>query len=150
MELSTLRRSSKIRQRMIGQNVIIFNQNLENTHCLIWVRNSNLFLTFLYCIVQPLSVILRWNYFDIFHLYIFTFFFIDVESEDEDETDTGQMNVTISKTIGNSKVKCSLDIRTQLFIKLIFNDDMFVNQMSSMNLSKSYINSRKTLFRFQY
>ena len=64
--------------------------------------------------------------------------FTDVESDEdgEDEVDTGQTKMTISKTIGNSKVKCTLNIRTQLLIKLIFNDDMFVNQMSSMNLSK--------------
>ena len=34
------------------------------------------------------------------------------------------------------KKECSLDPRTELMVKLIFNDDMFKSQMASMNLGK--------------
>ncbi|MCL4136266.1 UNVERIFIED_CONTAM: hypothetical protein GTU68_062313, partial [Idotea baltica] len=51
--------------------------------------------------------------------------------EEEDDKKKATSLVGIKK---EPKLKCSLDSRTQLLMKLIFNDDMFMDQMSALNL----------------
>ncbi|KAK4310466.1 hypothetical protein Pmani_017995 [Petrolisthes manimaculis] len=67
----------------------------------------------------------------------YTMIEIDEESDEEEDTvDTGGTGGGIIKKelVANFSLPCSLPLRTQIMIKLIFSDDMFVNQMSSMNL----------------
>lgn len=65
----------------------------------------------------------------------YTLIEIDEEDDDEDEEeDAVDSAVGVKKEIVPFKGSCNLPYRTQIMIKLIFSDDMFVNQMSSMKL----------------
>ncbi|KAK4322190.1 hypothetical protein Pmani_006989 [Petrolisthes manimaculis] len=67
----------------------------------------------------------------------YTMIEIDEESDDEEDTvDTGGTGDGIIKKelVPSFSGPCSLPLRTQIMIKLIFSDDMFANQMSRMNL----------------
>ena len=69
------------------------------------------------------------------NLYGDTLFLADEDDEEEEEkadaVDGGQM---VKTTV--SSEPCPLDYRTQLLIMIIFSEDMFANQMTSMRLGK--------------
>ncbi|KAK7063097.1 Poly [ADP-ribose] polymerase 3 [Halocaridina rubra] len=60
----------------------------------------------------------------------YTLIEIDEDDDDEDTTDSSP----IKKEVISYKGPCDLPYRTQILIKLIFADEMFINQMSSMKL----------------
>ncbi|KAK3874546.1 hypothetical protein Pcinc_020505, partial [Petrolisthes cinctipes] len=64
---------------------------------------------------------------------------IEIDEASDDEEDTVDASGTGGGLIKKELIPafsgpCSLPLRTQIMIKLIFSDDMFVSQMSSMNL----------------
>lgn len=61
----------------------------------------------------------------------------DEESDDEEDTvDAAGVGAGVKKELIPFAGPCNLPYRTQLMIKLIFSDDMFVSQMSSMNIGQ--------------
>ncbi|KAK8753415.1 hypothetical protein OTU49_004398 [Cherax quadricarinatus] len=64
----------------------------------------------------------------------YTLIEIDEDDDDEEEDNDAVDGVEPSRQLVTFTGSCSLPYRTQLMIKLIFSDDMFVNQMSHMKL----------------
>ena len=70
--------------------------------------------------------------------FIFIFYFllsIDDDDDDEDEVDSS-VAATAPSLVVSISVKCTLDMRTQIMIELIFNSNMFMSQMAAMELGK--------------
>ena len=72
------------------------------------------------------------------NLYGDTLFLTDEDDDEEEEkadaVDGGQM---VKTTVSSDP--CPLDYRTQLLIMIIFSEDMFADQMTSMHLGKVHL-----------
>ncbi|XP_068215494.1 protein mono-ADP-ribosyltransferase PARP3-like [Palaemon carinicauda] len=64
----------------------------------------------------------------------YTLIEIDEDSDGEDDATDTVDSVPVKRELVVSQAGCNLDYRTQIMIKLLFSDDMFIGQMSSMKL----------------
>ncbi|XP_068207144.1 protein mono-ADP-ribosyltransferase PARP3-like [Palaemon carinicauda] len=73
----------------------------------------------------------------------YTLIEIDEDSDGEDDATDTVDSVPVKRELVVSQAGCNLDYRTQIMIKLLFSDDMFIGQMSSMKLGE-YCTSSST------
>ncbi|XP_066950265.1 protein mono-ADP-ribosyltransferase PARP3-like [Macrobrachium rosenbergii] len=68
------------------------------------------------------------------HTGKYTLIEIDEDGDDIEEDDTDVVDSGVKRELVVSQDGCHLPYRTQIMIKLLFSDDMFISQMSSMKL----------------